>query len=243
MLNRTEAAGVVTLTLARAERGNALSAALVHALQQGVDAAVADPGVHTLVLRGEGRHFCTGLDLSDLEGATDGDLLLRLVHVELLLTTLWHAPLRTVALAQGRAWGAGADLFAACEQRIALPQASFRFPGVHFGVVLGSRRLAERLGADLARQVLIEARDLDADAALASGLASGQAESAEQALQALAPPRVGRETAAALRAATRSTGGGNPASGADVDLAALVRSAAVPGLRQRIADYRDRLRG
>lgn len=242
MLNRTEAAGVVTLTLARPERGNALTPALVQALQQGVDAALADAAVHTLVLRGEGRHFCTGLDLSDLDGSSDGDLLLRLVHIEQLLTTLWHAPLRTVALAQGRAWGAGADLFTACEQRVALPQASFRFPGVHFGVVLGSRRLAERLGADLARQVLIEARELDAAEARAAGLASDQADSADQALQALPAPQVGRETAAALRAATRAAGGG-PSSGADFDLAALVRSAAWPGLRQRICDYRDRLRG
>ena len=50
-----------------------------------VAAAIADASVHTLVLRGAGRHFCTGLDLSDLATLSDGDLLLRLVRIETLL--------------------------------------------------------------------------------------------------------------------------------------------------------------
>ena len=102
--------GVATLTMNRAERGNALSAELVEALLEGVNAALEDDAVHTLVLRGQGRHFCTGLDLSDLDQASDAALLWRLVRIETLLTTVWQAPKCTVAVAQGRTWGAGADL-------------------------------------------------------------------------------------------------------------------------------------
>lgn len=230
MLLHAHADGVTTLTLARPERANALAADLVEALLARVQEANADDAVHTLVLRGAGRHFCTGLDLSDLETASDGDLLQRLVRIETLLAALWHAPQRTVAVAQGRAWGAGADLFATCEQRIALAGSSFRFPGALFGIVLGTRRLAERIGTDRARTLVVDGGELDTAQALACGLASTDCETAPTA------PRVDASTARAVRAATR-------ADHRDADLAALVRSAAAPGLKARISAYRERLRG
>lgn len=218
------APGTTTLTLARPERGNALSPALVEALLQAVQQAAQDPGTHTLVLRGQGRHFCTGLDLSELESLGDGDLLWRLVRIETLLAALWHAPMRTVAVAQGRAWGAGADLFAACEHRVALSDATFRFPGARFGVVLGTRRLAGRIGADATRAAVIGGLELDAGAALRAGLASADHESSFV-------PVVDAAAARALRAATRE-------DHRDADLAALVRSAAEPRLKARVAAYR-----
>lgn len=58
-----------------------------------------------------------GFDLSDLEHATEGDLLLRFVRVEQMLDAVWRSPLLTVALASGRTWGAGADLFCSAERR------------------------------------------------------------------------------------------------------------------------------
>lgn len=229
MLQILRDGGIVTLVLERPERGNALSAPLVESLLAATALAASDAGVHTLVVRGAGRHFCTGLDLSDLEQTSDGELLHRLVRIETLLAALWHAPLRTVAVAQGRTWGAGADLFAACEERIALPGCTFRFPGAGFGIVLGTRRLAERVGADVARRIVVEASEVDADEALRIGLASTATERHWTA------PRIAAATAAAVRAATR-------ADHRDADLAALVRSAAEPGLRERIAAYRGALK-
>ena len=66
MIRREAADGVCVLALAQPQRGNALSEAMVEALAEGVEAAIADPAVHTLVLAGEGRNFCTGFDLSEL---------------------------------------------------------------------------------------------------------------------------------------------------------------------------------
>lgn len=229
MLNQCLADGVLHLELNRPEVGNALGPALVEALIQAVGSAGSDAGVHTLMLRGAGRNFCTGLDLSELDSLSDGDLLLRLVRIETLLGMLWHAPVRTVALARGRAWGAGADLLAVCEQRVAAPGATFRFPGAQFGIVLGTRRLAERIGADAARRLVLEGAELDAPQALAAGLVSNVADQAQ-----LAGLRVEAGTARAVRAATR-------ADLRDADLAALVRSAAEPGLQARIRAYRARL--
>ena len=226
---RTEqASGVLTLTMNRPERGNALSAELVEALLETLGAAMADDTVHTTVLRGAGRHFCTGLDLSDLDQTSDGELLWRLVRIEMLLSLVWHAPKRTVAVAQGRAWGAGADLLAACEQRVVLRGTTLRFPGAQFGIVLGTRRLALRMSSAAARAVVTEGGELSAPQALACGLATHEQEPAWSA------PRVDGSTAAALYAATRAAEGGDQR---DADLALLVRSAAQPGLQARVRRY------
>ncbi len=230
MLSTEQLPGITTLTLQRPERANALGPELVEALISAAEAAIADPTVHTLVLRGAGRHFCTGLDLSDLATLSDGDLLLRLVRIETLLALLWHAPIRTVALAHGRTWGAGADLFAVCEQRLVHPDTTLRFPGAQFGIVLGTRRLAERIGVDAARALVLEGGELDAPQAMALGLATQLGDTAAE----LAAPRPDATTARAIRSATRD-------DCRDADLAALVRSAARPGLQSRIIAYRARL--
>jgi enoyl-CoA hydratase/carnithine racemase len=231
-VNTRREGGTVTLELARPERGNALGEALVEALIEQLRTALADDAVHTIVLRGQGRHFCTGLDLSDLEHAGDAQWLRRLVRIETLLATVWSAPKRTVAVAQGRTWGAGADLFAACEVRVALPGTTLRFPGARFGVVLGTRRLAARVGEVRARRLVTEGGELDAQQALQCGLADANEE------PVLPEPVVHPHTAAAIRAATRP---GEEAALA-ADLAALVRSAAEPGLAARLAAYVAALR-
>jgi len=225
------------LTLERPERGNALGAELVDALLAAVQEASEDPSLHTLAIRGSGKHLCTGFDLSDLDSCSDGDLLLRFVRVEQLLAALWHAPMRTVAIAQGRTWGAGADLFAACDWRIARDDATFRFPGAGFGLVLGTRRLAERVGTDTARRWVIDGKQVDARDAAAAGLATSVLDAATDVDGLLAAaPAVSADTARAIRLATRE-------DRRDADLAALVRSAAAPGLRARICAYRDAMRG
>ena len=229
MLTIDHQAGVTLLRMQRPERGNALGPMLVEGLISAASEAFANAAVHTLVLQGEGRHFCTGFDLSDLATLSDADLLLRLVRIETLLAMLWHAPIRTVAQAKGRTWGAGADLLVACEQRLVGSDTTLRFPGAQFGLVMGTRRLAERIGADAARALVLEGGELDATQALALGLASRITDSL-----ALAPLRTSGDTGRAVRAASRS-------DLRDADLAALVRSAAVPGLQQRITQYRASL--
>lgn len=229
--------GVATVWLDRPERGNALSAAAVETLAAQVDGALADAGVHTLVLRGRGRHFCTGFDLSGLDGETDDSLRHRFVALERLLQAVWHAPVRTVAVATGRAWGAGADLFASCDIRACAPDATLRFPGSAFGILLGTRRLVELLGWDRARPLVMEGATVDAPGALAAGLATDMVADDIEAWLAkrCAPPVADRATLAAMRAACRP-------DHRDADLAVLEASASRPGLKRRIDDYRSGLR-
>ena len=229
--------GVATAWLDRPEKGNALSAAAVEALSGAVAAAIADPSVHTLVIRGRGRHFCTGFDLSGLEGETDASLRERFVALEKLLQAVWHAPLRTVALATGRAWGAGADLFASCDIRACTGDTTLRFPGSAFGIVLGTRRLVELIGWDRARPLVSEGATVDAAGARAAGLATDLVEGDVEAWLAgrCAPPAADRATLALIREATR------PDRRAE-DLASLDRSASRPGLVARIETSRQGLR-
>lgn len=226
--------GVATLWLARPERGNALGAELVAAIETALDAALA-AGARLVVLRGRGRNFCTGLDLADLDTVTDGELALRIIRIELLLQRIHALPVPTVAVAGGRVFGAGADLFAVCDHRLALPGASFAFPGPAFGLVLGTGRLAGLVGDGAARRLLLAGAPVEATRALTLGLVTEIVE--ETALELVlagaraAAVRLDAETVAALHARTRRAAD-------DADLAALARSVARPGLAARVKAYR-----
>lgn len=225
--------GTLTLTLDRPEKMNALSAPLVEALIAEVTAA-SSRGVRLLVLRGTGKNFSAGFDMGGYEEQSEGDLVLRFIRIEQLLQAVRHAPFDTLALAHGRNFGAGADLFGACARRVAAPEATFRMPGLRFGVVLGSRLLASRVGAERARQVLQVSQTFNAAQALEWGFATDVASQehwepvlvkARSASSALPP-------AAAARLFAVTAGDDR-----DADLAELARSAAEPGLKARIAAY------
>ncbi|MGE0556963.1 MAG: enoyl-CoA hydratase/isomerase family protein [Burkholderiales bacterium] len=226
---------VTQLTLNRPQKANALSAGLVEALIDAVEYAATD-GTRLLILQGDGAHFCAGFDFTDLQSQSDGDLALRFIRIETLLQALYHAPFETLALAHGRVFGAGADIVASCGLRVASPDTTFRMPGLRFGVVLGTRRLSERIGGDRARDILSNSRTFDAAAALASGFLTRVAQreawpsaidEARTAADALSP--------AAAAALHRCTVRDSRAE----DMSELARSVSTPGIRERIRQYRE----
>lgn len=237
VLLKERAGEVVILTLNRPELGNALDSVLVEALTAAVDAAPAERA-GLIVLGGEGRHFCTGFDLSGLDAASDGDLLLRFVRIERLLQRVYESSVPVMALAKGRVVGAGADLFCAAQHRIAAPEATFRMPGWRFGLALGTRRLADRVGNDVARLLLLEDRTFDAELARAIGFATEIAPEPawpKAIATASGGNALSREAAATLLGLTVARHG-------EADMAALVETASRPGLRQRILAYREAAR-
>lgn len=157
------------VTLDRPDRANALDDRTVATLRATLDDAVADD-VRAVVLQSTGRAFCAGFDMGDLTAATDGDLTLRFLRVGELLEALYAAPLVTVACVQGPAIGAGADLVAACDHRIAEPAASFGFPGAAFDIVLGTRRLANLVGGATAVDLVSSGRRARVEEAVGTGL-------------------------------------------------------------------------
>lgn len=225
-------------TLNRPQHGNACSPALVEALDTVVTRA-KDEGAQALVLQGTGRHFCTGFDLSSLDCETDDSLLSRFVRIELLLQRIAHAPFLTIAHAHGRTMGAGADLFAACRVRLAQANAMFAFPGGRgFGLVLGTRRLAERVGAESALEWIESGRSVTAEEALRRGLVTSLADGPHD-IQTCIAQRCHLD--AGLRESLDHALQPLRADHAARDLDLLVRSAARPGLRERIAAYVARL--
>jgi len=227
-----------TLVLDRASKANALSASLVEALI----AAVADAeaaGAQVLVFRGEGRNFSAGFDFGGYEAESEEDLVRRFVRVEALLQAVARSRCLTVAFAHGRNFGAGVDLFGACRWRIAAPEATFRMPGLGFGIVLGTRRFAAIVGRDRARAILESLATFDATRAHEMNFVTRIA--AQDAWPGVIDEALA--TARAIPPASRALlyevlDGGTDAA----DMADLVRSASAPGLKDRIRAYLDRNR-
>ena len=234
-LLRSHDGHVTRLTLNRPQKANALSASLVEALLNAVEYAYTD-GTRLLIFDANGSNFSAGFDFGGYLEASEGDLVLRFIRIEHLLQQIHHAPFTTLVLAHGRNFGAGADLVCSCSVRVAAPGTTFRMPGLRFGLVLGTRRLALRTGTDAARRMLATSETFDAEAALQMRFITRVAaqsewpalvEAARSESGLLAQPAVARlneQTVADTRAA---------------DMAALAQSASVPGLKERIRIFRD----
>lgn len=226
---------VTRLTLNRPQKANALSASLVEALLNAVEYAHTD-GTRLMILEGAGAHFCAGFDFTGYPEQSEGDLALRFIRIETLLQQLYHAPFETLALAHGRNFGAGADLVASCGVRVAAPGTTFRMPGLRFGVVLGTRRLVHRIGAENARDILSASRTFDADEALKMKFVTRIAAPAEwPALITAARANCELLAPAASAALHRQTVTDTRAE----DLAALAISVSTPGLKERIRLFRE----
>jgi len=235
-LIRVQTEGNVTrLTLCRPEKGNSLSSEMVQALAAAVERCHTD-GTAMLVLDAQGRNFCTGFDLGDLDRQTDDALMARFIRIELLLQALQAAPFLTVAIGHGRHIGAGADLFVACQRRVVIGEAAFRFPGAAFGLVLGTGRLSRIVGAVHACDWVGSGRWVEHDEALARGLVTRAVDEAKtQALLDQFAQEGSRLDSTTRQAVYAASGHGRRSA---QDMMALVLSAARPGLRERIQGFR-----
>ena len=226
--------GVCRIVLNRPEKMNALSADLVEALIEAVDAA-HEQGCEVLAFEGQGRNFSAGFDFGGYETQSEGDLVLRFVRLETLLQKVATSPALTLACAHGKNFGAGVDLFGACRLRVAAPDATFRMPGLKFGLVLGTRRFAAVVGQASAHDVLMHTRTFGAEQGQAMGFVTRQCEASGWDAVRRAARQSARELPGATRRHLHAVLGSSEQH--DADLADLVRSAAAPGLKQRIAAY------
>jgi len=171
----SQAGDITTLTLNQPDSLNAFSEDLVDALTRALDKLETNPP-RLVVFRANGKGFSGGMDLSGLDAATDGDILLRLVRIEQLLQRVRHATFATTALVHGPCYGAAADLVLACRQRVASADAKFLMPGLRFGIVLGTRRLRDTIGEVNAYQLLDRIKPFNAEEACETGFITQLAE-------------------------------------------------------------------
>jgi enoyl-CoA hydratase/carnithine racemase len=155
VLLRTDAEGVVGLTLNRPRAYNALSRELLSALRAELDRIAEDPKIRVVVVAGKGRAFCAGHDLKEIARERKRDKLLELFglcsDVMLALTRL---PQPVVALVDGVAAAAGCQLVAACDLALATTNARFATSGVKYGLFCSTPMVA--LSRNVARKVAME---------------------------------------------------------------------------------------
>ena len=145
------------VTLDRPEKLNALTHAMYAAVGRLMRRAEADPDVRTVVLRGNGRAFSAGYDLSAGSTGSGGDAAERqrsLTEVNETRYTIWNLQKPVIAMVHGYCIGGACDLALACDLILAAEDASFGFPEVRYGggepflimpYLIGPRRAKELL--------------------------------------------------------------------------------------------------
>ncbi|MFW5947834.1 MAG: enoyl-CoA hydratase/isomerase family protein [Gemmatimonadota bacterium] len=169
-------AGVLTVTLDRPEKRNALDRALIDALTDALDDAASDPAVRVILLRGAGPDFCAGADLGALERmAGTSDPMENLVDARGLgdlLVSMRRHPRPVIAAVQGHALAGGAGLATACDLVLAREDAVFGYPEVHLGFVpaMVMALLRRAVGEKTAFELVARGDQFDAAAARDLGL-------------------------------------------------------------------------
>jgi len=161
--------GVVTLTLNRMEKKNALSIALRDELSDALDDLAGDEAVKTVVVTGAGDVFSSGFDLREFQQPELSDQLW--ASSDRFHATVLRFPLPLVAAVNGPAIAGGFDLAVMSDVRVAADAARFSHPEIEFGdVVYGP--LHDIVGGGLARELCFTGRVVEAQEAKTLGLVS-----------------------------------------------------------------------
>jgi enoyl-CoA hydratase/carnithine racemase len=168
-----DARGVVTLTLNRPQAFNALSEALLAALQCELDALETDASARVLVLAGAGKAFCAGHDLREMRAKPSLEYYQRLfTQCSTVMLTLRRLPIPVIARVHGIATAAGCQLVAQCDLAVASSEARFAVSGVNLGLFCSTPGvpLARNLPLKQAFEMLVTGEFIDAATARERGL-------------------------------------------------------------------------
>jgi enoyl-CoA hydratase/carnithine racemase len=173
VLLRSDAEGVVGLTLNRPGAYNSLSRELLATLQGELDRIKDDPAVRIVVITGKGRAFCAGHDLKEMAGERERERLLELFGAcSRMMLSLTRLPQPVLALVDGIATAAGCQLVAACDLALATTNARFATSGVKYGLFCSTPMVAvsRNLARKPALEMLLTGDFIEADEALRLGL-------------------------------------------------------------------------
>jgi enoyl-CoA hydratase/carnithine racemase len=173
VLLRSDAEGVVGLTLNRPHQYNALSRELLARLQAELDGIKDDPGVRVVVITGTGRAFCAGHDLKEMAGELERAKLVELFGAcSRMMLSLTRLPQPVIALVDGIATAAGCQLVAACDLALATTNARFATSGIKYGLFCSTPMVAlsRNVPRKPALEMLLTGDFIEADEALRLGL-------------------------------------------------------------------------
>jgi methylglutaconyl-CoA hydratase len=157
LLTHTED-GLLTLTLNRPKKRNALDEATIGLLAAELERADLDTDVRVVAIRGEGKDFCAGLDLRELLASADKTIEENeraAMHLGSLFLALRELPKPVVAVTHGRTLAGGLGLATACDLVLAPESGSYGYPEIQRGFVpamvmtLLRRLVGEKIAFDL----------------------------------------------------------------------------------------------
>ena len=171
----TDARGVATLTLNRAEKHNAMSAQMLAELTEAAAQLGADDAVRVVVLTGAGKSFCAGGDLGWMRAQRDMDRATRAAEAGKLATMLGalnSLPKPLIGKLQGNAFGGGVGMASVCDVAIGVDSLKMGLTETRLGIIpatIGPYVIA-RMGEGRARRVFMSARLFGAAEAVELGL-------------------------------------------------------------------------
>ncbi|MEM1076974.1 MAG: crotonase/enoyl-CoA hydratase family protein [Pseudomonadota bacterium] len=223
--------GVVTVSLDRPDKHNAMDAAMIGELRHCADALGADPEVRVVVLTGQGRSFCAGGDLGWMRAQMTADAQTRAREARALADMLgaWNRlPKPVIGRIQGQAFGGGVGLMSVCDVAIGGASARFGLTETRLGLIpatIGPYVVA-RMGEACARRVFMSARLFGAEEAVSLGLLARAVapEDLDAAIEAEVIPYLATAPGAVAEAKALALTLGGAVSDAQIDatIAALI---------------------
>ena len=201
VLLRDDRDGIATLTLNRPEHYNALSEALLDALNDAFDAIAGDSSVRIVVLAARGKAFCAGHDLKEMRATPDQAYYEHLFKkCSRMMLGMIRLPQPVISRVHGIATAAGCQLVASTDLAVASTDARFAASGINVGLfcMTPGVALARNLGRKRAFEMLFTGDFITAEDALKLGLVNRVAAPAklDEAVAALARPILGKSQAA-----------------------------------------------
>lgn len=174
LLSVVEEAGIVTLTMCREEAANALSTALLEALQEAVSDLMHRPNTRVVILTAQGeKSFCAGADLRERKGMDAVAVQKAVARIRSVVEGVARLPIPVIAAINGAAFGGGTELALAADIRIAAHHAALGLTETGLAIIPGAggtQRLPRLIGMAAAKELIYTARRITATEAHAYGL-------------------------------------------------------------------------
>jgi enoyl-CoA hydratase/carnithine racemase len=173
ILLRHDGDNIATLTLNRPAARNALSIALMDALDAALETIAGDPAIHAVILAANGPAFCAGHDLREIRAnPTRAAYEAVFALCSRLMQRIVHLPKPVIAQVHGIATAAGCQLVASADLAVAADTARFATPGVNIGLFCSTPMVAlsRAVGRKAAMEMLLTGDLIPADRAQQLGL-------------------------------------------------------------------------
>lgn len=245
----TDARGIATLTLTRAEKHNALSGAMIADLTEAAAAVGRDEMVRVVVLAAEGASFCAGGDLGWMRAQMAADAGTRAAEARKLaemLQALNTLPKPLIARIQGNAFGGGVGMACVADLAVAADTARFGLTETKLGLTPATIApyVLARMGEAMARRVFMSARLFDAAEAVTLGVIARAVPAADldAAIEAEVTPYLACAPGAVAEAKALTRRFGTPIDAAAIDetVAALIRRWESPDSGEGLAAFFDK---